>query len=146
LYDWGSQVGVTPSSPVVAVAGSLDGPGVTQVTRVMRPRSVEEQDQPVPVSHTIRAWVFWLEGQVVDHAVGVDSDNGLMVRARCIASGGEMILRYLRSALGQREDVSLDDLPGRDDEKEVGAFTLWSLFDDDKACWNMYVSSECVVI
>jgi hypothetical protein len=140
LYDWGTQVNVTPSNPVVAVAGSLDRPGVTRV----HPRSIEEQDQLVPVSHTIRAWTFWLEARVVEHAVGVDvdGDDGLMVRARSVASGGEMILRYIRSALGQGEDVSLDNLPGRDDEKNVSNFTLWSLFDDDKACWNMYVSSD----
>ena len=82
----------------------------------------------------------------MDYAVGANCDNGLMVWARCVASGGEMILRYLQSALGQQEDVSLDDLPERDDEKEVSDFTLWSLFDDNKAWWNMYISSECVVI
>jgi hypothetical protein len=143
LYDWGTQVSVTPSSPVVAVAvtGSLDGPGVTHVHP-----SIEERDQLVPVSHNIRAWTFWLEARVVEHAVGVDGDDGLMVRARCVASGGEMILRYLRSAFGRGEDVSLDDLPGKEDEKEVGGFTVWSLFDDEKACWSMYVSSECLVI
>ena len=77
----------------------------------------------------------------MSHEAGIDggNGNGFMVRAICVSSGGEMILRCLRSALGGGERVNIDDIPGRDDEKEISDFALWSLFDDDKACWNMCV-------
>jgi hypothetical protein len=69
----------------------------------------------------------------------MDDTDGLMVRANWVASGGEMLLRYLRSALGQGKHVNLDAVPGMSDGEEISDFTLWSLFDDEKSCWCMCV-------